>query len=335
MTRAFSSAPTPMLLNGNAVLPQADTIELLLKQSKRRGEAVPVRRAFVQDTENAVALVTKPGPLHKLVRHEKALDLLLLLYMVTSGGDFGAVERAETWGRATGLTFQHDGSAGSTVSRLWNRLAKLNLVERGTKGRLAKVTKLLEDGSGDPYTVPSGAEKGTRKDVYFRIPFEYWRNGLHTRLDLAGKVVMLIGMSLRDPSFSLPQTGTFAGYYGISEATLRRGIATLIRENVITKTGVEPYATNETVTGIGTRTLYAFEPPYDLNVNNETKAAREALLTLASTAATPVVDLSSPTVFAQPGSASKITADLFFAAADPQPKPAPMAETPTEGGEEK
>ncbi|MGY0466899.1 hypothetical protein ACW14Y_42570 (plasmid) [Kitasatospora sp. cg17-2] len=272
-TSITASAPTPVRDRG--VLPQAETIELLLQQSKRRGEAVPIRRAFVQDTEDVAALVQKPGPLSRLVRHEKALDLLLLFYALTSGGDFGAVERAETWGRAIALTFATDGSAGSAVSRLWNRLAGLGLVARSTSGRLAKVTKLLEDGSHEPYTVPAGGEKGRRKEVYFRLPFAYWREGLHNRLDMPGKIVLLIGMSLRQPTFGLPQTATFAGYYGISESTLRRGIDKLIDEGVLTMTDAEVYMTTETVTGWGVRHLYAFNPPYDLNVNNKAKAALE------------------------------------------------------------
>ena len=272
MNNAPFPLPEPVLLRGSP-LSQQETIELLLRQSRRRTETVPVRRAFVQDTLDGAALVTKPGPLHKLMRHEKALDLLLLLYMVTSGGDFGAVERAETWSRAIGLSFQYDGSAGSAVSRLWNRLAEHNLVRRGTRGRLAKVTKLLEDGSGQPYTTPSGSERGPRKDVYFRIPFQYWRDELYKQLDMPGKVMLLIGMSLRAANFSLPQTATFAGYYGISEATLRRGITKLVEKEILTTTGSETYATNETATGYGTRTRYAFSPPYDLNVNNTEREA--------------------------------------------------------------
>ncbi|MEU8927369.1 hypothetical protein AB0D10_41720 [Kitasatospora sp. NPDC048545] len=319
MQRTPTTVSAPMPVH-DAVLPQPDTIELLLQQSKRRTETVPIRRAFVQDTEDVAALIQKPGPLHQLVRHEKALDLLLLLYMVTSGGDFGAVERAETWGRATALTFETNGSAGSAVSRLWNRLAALNLVARGTRGRLAKVTKLREDGSGMPYTIPSGGEKGPRKDVYFRLPFDYWRDELHKRLDMAGKVVLLIGMSLRQRQFSLPQTATFAGYYGISEATLRRGIATLIKEEVLTKTGTERYPTNETVTGWGKRTLYAFNPPYDLNVNNKDKAAMEA-----------AADETPGATLAGLGPSPWLVPPRLPARSGPEAEPT----TQTEGGEEK
>ncbi|MBD0674596.1 hypothetical protein BU198_28830 [Streptomyces sp. CBMA156] len=281
-----------MPVYNRGVLPQAETIELLLQQSKRRGDAVPIRRAFVQDTEDGVALVQKPGPLSRLVRHEKALDLLLLFYAVTSGGDFGAVERAETWGRATGLTFATDGSAGSSVSRLWNRLAGLGLVTRSTKGRLAKVTKLLEDGSGGPYTVPNGG--AARKEVYFRLPYAYWRDGLHKRLDMSGKIALLIGMSLRKPTFPLPQTATFAGYYGISEATLRRGINNLVDAKVLTKVDAEVYETTETVTGYGRRTLYSFSPPYDLNVDNKTKEAMTKAAEEASAGLGPLTEFAQP-----------------------------------------
>ncbi|SNT60275.1 hypothetical protein SAMN05216276_10774 [Streptosporangium subroseum] len=180
-------------------------------------------------------------------------------------------ERAETWGRASGASFQTDGSASVAVSRLWRKLEQLNLIKRANNGRLVKVTKLLEDGSGTPYTRPRGSDTGPRKDVYFQLPFQYWTEEMHKKLDMPAKIVMLIGMSLRQTNFALSETPTFASWYGISEATLRRGIKKLLEKELLVKVDTETYITGETRTGYGFRTRYTFRPPYDLNV----KADRE------------------------------------------------------------
>lgn len=263
MKRAFSPVSAPQGL----VMSQDETINWLLDRSKRYGGAVPIRRAFVQDTEPVRALVTKPGPLHRLIRNPRALDLLLLVYVVTAGGDFSVTERSETWGRASGASFDITGSASAAVSRLWAKLEKLQLIQRSPNGRQTRITKLLEDGSGEPYTLPSGSETGSRKDVYFKLPFEYWYQGLHNRLEMPAKVMMLIGMSQRKAKFPLPQTQAFADWYGLSLATVRRGVDGLIKAELLDEVGSEPYLTGETATGWGMRTLYAFRPPYHINVN--------------------------------------------------------------------
>ncbi|MEU6401436.1 hypothetical protein [Streptomyces sp. NPDC046985] len=273
---------------------QQETIEWLLKRSQRYSEAVPIRRAFVQDTEAVRGLVTKPGPLRKLMRSPRALDLLLITYAVTAGGDFAITERSETWGRAAGISFDTTGSASAAVSRQWAKLEKAGLIKRSTDGRRTRITKLLEDGLGNPYTLPSGSETGSRKDVYFKLPFAYWYDGLHNRLEMPAKVVMLIGMSQRKARFALPRTQTFADWYGLSAATMRRGIEELSKAELLDQVGSEPYITGETATGWGIRTLYAFRPPYHLNVN---KTDRESAAAGLSDSGQPVPATPMPLDF--------------------------------------
>ncbi len=274
----------PPVTRTDQPLSQDETIKwLLYDRSGRRNHTVPIRRAFAQGLdEDGPRTAHKPGPLHQLIRNELALDLLLLVHAVASGGDFSVTERAETWARATGVSFKTDGSASAPVSRLWHRLDELQLIGRSTDGRLTKVTKLREDGSGNPYTRPAGSKTGPLRDIYFQVPFTYWDDGLHRKLDMAGKTVMLIGMSLRKVTFALPQTKTFAGYYGISETTLRRGISKLLTAKILNEVDSETYLTGETATGTGVRILFSFRPPYDLNLR-KSDAKTEA-------AASPAVD---------------------------------------------
>lgn len=262
MTRPSVLRPSP---STEPPLTQEETVEWLLNRSQRTNRTVPIRRAFVQDTEDGPVLHQKPGPLSQLMRHERALDLLLIMYAVTSGRDFSVTERSETWGRASGVSFAVDGTASAAVSRLWRKLEDLHLIARSFEGRFLKVTKLLEDGSGAPYTRPSGSEV-SRKEVYFQLPFQYWEDGLHKRLNLPAKAVMLIGMSLRKAKFPLvPET--YEQWYGISQATVRRGIDQLMENQLLDEVDEELFITGETRTGRGKRTLYAFRPPYHLNVN--------------------------------------------------------------------
>ncbi|MER6292386.1 hypothetical protein [Streptomyces althioticus] len=294
MTRR--SAPRATSTN-EVPLTQAETIEWLLKRSRRTNRTVPIRRAFVQDTEDGPILRQKPGPLCQLVRHERALDLLLLVYAVTSGGDFSVTERAETWGRASGLSFATDGSASATVSRQWRKLDDLRLIQRSSEGRFLRVTKLLEDGTGAPYTRPTGSET-TRKDVYFQLPFRYWEDGFHDRLKMPAKVVMLVGMSLRKAKFSIVPEA-YERWYGISKATLRRGVDQLLKAQMLDEVDEEHFITGETPTGRGTRTLYAFRQPYNLNVN---KTDRESGRNGKSVEEPFTAPAGARTVFSQPAS---------------------------------
>jgi hypothetical protein len=247
-------------------LSRVDTITELLRRSKRANHTVPIRRAFVQRLDGAGPEAPKvPGPLHKLIRNEHAFDLLMLVYAVTSGGDYSVTERAETWGRATGASFETDGGASAVISRLWLTLERNKLIKRSPDGRFTRVTKLLEDGSERVYTPPSGSRE-SRRDVYFQLPYEYWTSGVFLRLDMSAKAVLLIAMSLRKREFFLPSTKKFAGYYGISASTLYRGINKLHELGILTASEPEYFVDFTAPSGVGSHTPYSLAPPYDRSV---------------------------------------------------------------------
>ncbi|MFI1466205.1 helix-turn-helix domain-containing protein [Streptomyces wuyuanensis] len=280
---------------------QDDTISMLLKDSKRHGRAVPIRRAFVQDTEPGPVLRQKPGPLPKLLRSPAAFDLYLLIHAITAGGDFGVTQRYETWGRATGISFATNGSASAAVSRQLAKLKQLKLISTTADGRKTRITKRLEDGSEDPYTVPSG---GSRKDIYFKLPFEYWEQGLHNALSMPAKGMLLIAMSLRKRAFALPQNKDFAKWYGISPATVSRGIADLKKTGLLLEYMTEAFLTGESPTGRAERTLYVLKPPYNINIKKTDREAEERALTpegILATALSHAKHLGPPRlVFTQP-----------------------------------
>ena len=217
------------MLSGMEAKPIAtpkDTVEALLKAGNRiRSGNVPLRWTFVQQGSRTAP---RPGPLASLVRNgdRRGLDAYLLLKAVASAPPFNSHRGSDVWARAlrhTGVTANQQ-----TMSRIWRRLENLGLVERSKSGRLANVTLLKEDGSGEPYVVPGGVH-----DPYLRIPVAYWLNEDRwcSRLKLPAKAMLLVALSLRPP-FVLPVEKA-PDWYGISADTAQRGLASLTKHEVL------------------------------------------------------------------------------------------------------
>ncbi|MET8061609.1 hypothetical protein [Streptomyces microflavus] len=222
-------------------MPREESIEYLLGRSQRQGDTFPIRREFIQARVEGLfgEPTTGPGPLSKLLRAPLALELLLLVHGVTTGGDFGVTERSQLWARAAGIYMLPDRNASVAVSRQWQHLEKLGLIERQQHGRFKRIIKRRERGlvgeSSVAYTAPTGA-KG---DVYFRVPFAYWREGWHQKLDMPGKAVLLAAMSRRRETFTLPQDTRGARALGLGRHTVTRGIEELLRHELLVKTGTD------------------------------------------------------------------------------------------------
>ncbi len=196
---------------------QQGTIGALLDASRRPG-AVPVRRTFLQQGTQSHP---KPGPLRGMVRahDERAFDLYLLHRVVASSEPWDATRDARIWARALGLPTPRDNGAAA-VSKTWKRLEKsYHLVSRERRGRLAKITSLLEDGTGKPYASPTTA--------YFKVPFDYWtaEQAWYATLSFPAKATLMIALSLQPP-FLLP-TEKAPKWYGLSTDTAERGLREL------------------------------------------------------------------------------------------------------------
>ena len=114
------------------------------------------------------------------------------------------------------------------MSRIWRGLEILHLVDRSKSGRLAKVTLLKEDSSGEPYVLPA-----TAGDSYLQVPIAYWldKNRWCSKLRLPAKAMLLVALSLKPP-FVLPVEKA-PEWYGISADTAQRGIASLVDYDVL------------------------------------------------------------------------------------------------------
>ncbi|MFJ6680105.1 hypothetical protein ACIQLK_13405 [Microbacterium sp. NPDC091382] len=202
---------------------ERETIASMLERSKRPSGMVQIRNAFVQlGTRGKPA----PGVLADMVAaHDRSgLDLFLLHRMMASAAPWDAGKEAGVWARALGLAVSDTEMHAERVSRIFRRLDEnYRLVSRDHARRGGKVTSLLEDGSGNPYTSP--------KSNYFRLPFAYWTSDFHRRLSMPGKAVLLIGLT-QEPGFVIPPSQVKA-WYGISDDTWTTGVSELEDEKVM------------------------------------------------------------------------------------------------------
>ena len=205
--------------------PRAEIIESLLVYRGGRRTFVPISRAFVQRPRRGGG----PGPLSAFVRarRKRALDLYLLLHAVASSPPHDVSLPALTWARA--LSMPATESSATQISATLTWLEDRRLVTSERAGNARRVTLLNDDGSGSPYRHPGA---GTREGRgYLKLPYAYWLEGWHERLDLPALSVLLIALSLPD-GFILPQRQA-AEWYGLSRDTLRRGLATLAEQDVL------------------------------------------------------------------------------------------------------
>ncbi|MGW9269064.1 hypothetical protein [Microbacterium sp. NPDC055599] len=203
---------------------ERETIADMLKASKRPSGMVQIRNSFVQ---RGVSGARTPGVLADMVAaHDRGgLELFLLHRLMASAPPFDAGKDAGVWARALGLAESDQKMHAERVSRIFSRLErKYALVRRDVARRGGKITSLLEDGSGDPYTSP--------KKHYFRLPFAYWTEDWYRILNMPAKSVLLIGLSQR-PGFVIPPSQV-KSWYGISDDTWATGIARLRREKLLT-----------------------------------------------------------------------------------------------------
>lgn len=241
----------PVLLE-RLVATREETVAALLRRSRRKGDAVPIRRAFLQQR-----LHRRPqaGPLAMLVksRDERALDLYLLFHAVASAEPWDVSLPSGVWARSLGLGTSK--AAQSAVSKAWARLEKHGLIRRQRRRRLASITLLVEDGSGEPYRHPAGTEP------YLKVPYSYWLSdeAWYQTLPLAAKAMLLVALS-QPPEFVLP-VEKVRTWYGISPGTARRGLRELRNAEVLTarkefkKAPLAPQ-------GYTAQNVYALRPPF-------------------------------------------------------------------------
>lgn len=208
--------------------PRRDLLIPMLEGTKRA--FVPVRRNFIQKPRGASG--SRGAALASLSRDGSALDVYLLLHALASSSEpYVAAYPAATWVQLARLDEAASfGAAKSRWSKVVSKLASMNLIERERKGNEMQYRLLNESGDGKPYVRPKKAEDGH----WLRLPYTYWTEEYDATLTHPEKLMLVICLDQTD-DFVLPFNQT-AKWYGISEATARRGLRGLESRGLLTKT---------------------------------------------------------------------------------------------------
>lgn len=220
-----TSTPTKPAPDPALVANSQETVEELLDTSGRTGRRVPIRNTFVQRRGSPDV---EPGPLADLIRRrdQRALLLYLLILARASSSPWDVSRPAAVWARALNIAAGPSGRAA--VSKAIGRLVDLRLIRREREQRRAKIYLLREDGSGEPYEHPGDP---TQRHGYLQLPFAFWTERWHERLDLPAIAMLLILLSLpEDPRLPVDQV---PHWYGVSRATAERGLAQLRGEGLV------------------------------------------------------------------------------------------------------
>jgi hypothetical protein len=216
-----------------AVATSRETLDWLLEKSKRR-DSFPIHKTFLQVRQGKGL---HPGPLAEFVRsqRERALDLYMLALTLATGAPHNVAQPAGVWARALGIGSSK--TAAAAISKQWRWLEDHRLIRRsGRRGSFAEIMMLREDGSGGEYVA------GLRGGLWIPVPLAYWTGNWHGKLNLPGKAVLLIALSLLD-DFYLPQEKG-PEWYGLSPDTVGRGLVTLKRHGLLTERVLQKPAAN-------------------------------------------------------------------------------------------
>ena len=207
-----------------------DTVDAIAASTRRK--AFPLRQTFVQQKHERASV---PGPLASFVSAGDKTALLLYFLALTKASTepWDVSLHSAVWARALGLPEPTERTARGRVSKAWTRLVERKLLARSRRNRKAEFTLLREDGSGDPYTRPSGDS-----NRFIQVPHELWTDGppggssrWFEDLSLPELSFLIIARSNLDFFALAAERGP--DYYGISADTLSRGYRGLRDKNLL------------------------------------------------------------------------------------------------------
>lgn len=226
----FEQGPEDLFPEDDEAATPDETRRLFLARAK--SGYTKVRHVFVQ-TPPTSATSSRPGTLARLGRNQRAAVLYLA---VLANWPWLSREDeplpADAWLRF----LRADGGSALTwtaqsLSHAWSVLEDLHLIERPRKGRLLDIRPLKEDGSGAPYTSPTGSNR----DLYLVLPNEFWTQQLHATLSWPALSVLLILLKETGgtPTAALAIDRAQA-WYGISRTTAEQGLTELRDKSILT-----------------------------------------------------------------------------------------------------
>lgn len=250
----------------------------------RADMGAPVRDAFflTQDRESgavrhpmAQLMSSRSGPGGGRGGQTRVALYLSSLWLGVAG-DYSTQRPASFWAALLGL--DDPGGLGSRVIRsTWAELEQRRFValKRGERfGDVPVVRPLREDGSGEPYTRPTG----TGDDTYRRVPEKFFElllpdpelTGPGLVMYLAAVRTSLVGG--RTDALTFPRayvTRTF----GIGESTRKAGLRNLVSMLVLDPERRTSDETGEFLSRRRLRTVYTLMPPFTPPEPNEAPQA--------------------------------------------------------------
>ncbi|WP_068476703.1 hypothetical protein [Pseudoclavibacter helvolus] len=226
------------------------------------------RRGYTQLRHVFVQLPDRDAPrasvLAKMVHNRQHRALLLYIMLLTAWPwleDRREPLQSKVWIRAlTASSIKNAPTwSASTLSRCWQDLEELGLIERSREERLVRITPRREDAAG-PYEVPGG--RRDRWNAYFALPDEFWTDELFAKLSLPALAMLLVIAKETNRSKEMWLTYEFAeDWYGIKPKSAQKGLGELEKLGVLNRR-VESIIAPLSPTGKTTRSWYSLTGPY-------------------------------------------------------------------------
>lgn len=255
----------------------ADTRKYLIERSGR--SFAPIPKVFIQNPDPK-ATPDRGAPLADFVRRgdKRALLALMMLYTIISSGDhddgWSSTLPLQVWARALDTVATATGSsATSAATKIFTRLVQRDLIERRRTGRERKITITLlsADGSGTPYTRPTGK---TKDDRFIRLNHQFWTQDWAHTLSLPAIAMLLVALHEK-PGFFLP-TEHMPKWYGWSADTAERGLRELDERGLI-HIDKQVYTDPISPSGLSSKNRYTVLAPFDVaSVNTDAAAQAKA-----------------------------------------------------------
>lgn len=113
-------------------------------------------------------------------------------------------------------------------------LQRHRLVAARETGTSIQMRPLREDGSGEPWTAPTGQDEDPDLKHYMAVPHDLFSDEVLDQLHLPGLAVLLVALKETSATsvFSVP-VERFDGWYGFSERTAERGYRELVEAGLL------------------------------------------------------------------------------------------------------
>ena len=239
------------------------TRTFLIERSGR--SFAPIPKVFIQNPSSK-AQPDRRAPLADFVRRgdKRGLLAFLLLHTIMSSGahedGWSSTLHLQVWARALDTVATATGpSATSAATKILSRLVDRRLVQRRRSGRERKVTITLlsADGSGEPYTRPTGK---TEEERFIKLNHRFWTEHWDQNLTLPAIAMLLVALHEK-PSFALP-TEHMPEWYGWSADTAERGLHELEKHGLL-HIDKQFYTDPVSPSGVSSRNIYTVLHPFD------------------------------------------------------------------------